>query len=310
MPSPIESALSKLSRLNTFRRGDRRAPHKPLLLLIAIGALIRGKRELPFRRVEEELIPLLKAFAPPVVGRHQPELPYWHLMTDGLWEVPGANELPRQAGGFPRLAALRDTVGHLSDDIATVVTTDPAGTELIIESLLDKYFPQTIQEEVLAAVGIDRKVPAEIQDIGPVCTLFRYRNPRFRENVLRAYEHQCAATGFRAALGGSYFGCEAAHVKWHAYGGPDDVANGIALEPTIHKLFDAGAWTLTDTRRILVSKEFTGSDQAIALLRNLHGKPLRNPLPGEPPVSPEFIRWHREAALGGVFRSPELPLEA
>ena len=126
--------------------------------------------------------------------------------------------------------------------------------------------------------------------------------------MLRAYEHQCAATGFRAALGGSYFGCEAAHVKWHAYDGPDDVANGIALEPTMHKLFDAGAWTLTDDRRIVVSKEFTGSDQAIGLLRSLHGKALKTPLAGEPLVSSEFIGWHREPDRGGVFRAPGLPL--
>jgi len=25
-------------------------------------------------------------------------------------------------------------------------------------------------------------------------------------------------------------------------------------------------------------------------------------------VAPEFIRWHREATLGGVFREPALPL--
>ncbi len=45
----------------------------------------------------------------------------------------------------------------------------------------------------------------------------------------------------------------------------------------MHKLLDAGAWTLTDDRRILVSKEFTGSDRALSTLRDLHGKPLRTP---------------------------------
>lgn len=308
MPSPLESALAKVSRLNTYHRGERRAPHKPLLLLTAIGALMKGRRDLPFSFVEDMLNPLLRAFAPPVAGRPQPELPYWHLISDGLWEVPGAGTLLRQASGFPRLAALRGSVGRLSDDIATVVTTDRVGTEMLVEQLLDTYFPPSIQEEVLAAVGIARAVSQADPVHEAVRTAVRYRNPEFRENVLRAYEHQCAVTGFRASLGGIYFGCEAAHVKWHAYGGPDDVANGMALEPTIHKLFDAGAWTLTDDRRILVSKEFTGSDQAIVLLRNLHGKPVRSPLPGEPAVSAEFIRWHREAALGGVFRAPQLPL--
>ena len=132
------------------------------------------------------------------------------------------------------------------------------------------------------------------------------RDPAFRASVLRAYEHQCAVTGFRAALGGSYFGCEAAHVQWHAYDGPDTVANGICLEPTVHKLLDAGAWTLSDDRRILVSKDFTGSDTAVVRLRKQHGKPLGLPLEGEPMVSIEFIKWHRESKLGGVFRQPAM----
>jgi putative restriction endonuclease len=124
--------------------------------------------------------------------------------------------------------------------------------------------------------------------------------------VLRAYEHRCAVTGFQAALGGSYFGCEAAHVKWHAYEGPDTLENGLAMEPTLHKLFDAGAWSLTDDRRILVSADFTGTDEAVMKIRGLHGQPLRDPQPGMPLVSVEFIRWHREKGHGGVFRQPAL----
>jgi putative restriction endonuclease len=136
----------------------------------------------------------------------------------------------------------------------------------------------------------------------------RGRDPRFREAVLRAYEHRCAVTGFRAALGGSYFGCEAAHIQWHAYDGPDTVANGLAMEPTLHKLFDAGAWTLTDDRRILVSAEFTGTDEAVARLRSHHGRSILSPQAGEPLVSTKYIRWHREKEHGGVFRLPALAL--
>jgi len=113
-------------------------------------------------------------------------------------------------------------------------------------------------------------------------------------------------TGFRAALGGNYFGVEAAHVQWHAFDGDDTLTNGMALNPLMHVLFDRGAWSLTDERRVIVSAEFTGSDEATHRLRALHGKPLREPLPGFAPVSVESIRWHREADLGGVFRAPGL----
>ena len=103
-------------------------------------------------------------------------------------------------------------------------------------------------------------------------------------------------------------GCEAAHVQWHAYEGPDSVENGFVLEPTLHKLFDAGAWPLTDDRRVLVSADLTGTDSTVERVRGLHGDPLRPPLPGEAEISVEYIRWHREPDLGGVFRHPALPL--
>jgi predicted restriction endonuclease len=33
---------------------------------------------------------------------------------------------------------------------------------------------------------------------------------------------------------------------------PSTVANGLALTPTLHKLFDHGAWSLDDSRRVIV----------------------------------------------------------
>jgi putative restriction endonuclease len=125
-------------------------------------------------------------------------------------------------------------------------------------------------------------------------------------NVLCDYEYRCAFSGFRAALNGTYFECEAAHVQWHSFASPDAVSNGIALEPTFHKLLDVGAWSLTDDRRVIVSSQFTGTDTTLSRIRDHHGQPLRSPLPREPLVSLDYILWHREPDLGGVFRLPAL----
>ncbi len=81
----MEDIIKKFTKIKTYRRGDRRAPHKPFLLLIAISKLLEGQKTLSFKEVEETLLPLLKAYAPPVSGAHQPELPYWYLQSDGLW---------------------------------------------------------------------------------------------------------------------------------------------------------------------------------------------------------------------------------
>jgi putative restriction endonuclease len=301
-----DQLLERIRSINVNRSGDRRAPHKPLLLLVAIAKLLQGQRELGFREIESLLRPLLNAYAPPVSGQHEPKLPYWHLRSDQLWEIPGAAELPLQQGGFPQMEALRGTSGHLPEAYAKALLSNESLVANVVQMILDAHFPESLHDDILAAVGLTSFTASIVAEEQASYGLVRKRDPRFREMVLRAYEHRCAVTGFQAALGGSYFGCEAAHVKWHAYEGPDTLENGLAMEPTLHKLFDAGAWSLTDDRRILVSADFTGTDEAVMKIRGLHGKPLRDPQPSMPLVSVEFIRWHREKEHGGVFRQPAL----
>lgn len=304
----MDELIKRIENLRTFRSGERRAPHKPLLILLAISRLQRGQTELSFAEVESALLPLLRIYAPPVSRKHQPELPYWHLQSDDLWEVSDADTLPRQMGGFPRIGALRKTKGGFPKKVADTLTQNPALTEEVVNILLNEHFPSSIHDDLLAQVGIELQQTDQIKERNIEYSIKKRRDPAFRDNVLRAYEYRCAVTGFRAALGGTYFGCEAAHVQWHAYGGPDEVSNGICLEPTVHKLFDAGAWTLTDDRRIIVSRDYTGTETAVIRLREHHGKPLQEPIKGEPTVSVEYIRWHRESKHGGVFRTPAMEL--
>lgn len=311
MPSNLSEISELIKGVKTFVKGDRRAPHKPLLLLIAITETVKGNRDIPFEKVKDRLTPLLVAYAPPVKGRHQPELPYWYLRSDGLWEVGPVEGLQYQKGGFPTLPSLKQTSGRLSNDFADLLIATPAVAEILIAQILEDCFPASAHDEILDSLGFQltsRGKQDEVKEENIVSYTRVIRDPNFRKSVLRAYEHECVVTGFRASLNGNYFGCEAAHVKWHAYNGPDVVSNGISLEPTMHKLFDAGAWTLTDDRRVLVSAEYTGSGTALERLRSYHGRPIKQPIPGDKPVSKEFIQWHRDPELGGVFREPALAL--
>ncbi|MGA7409315.1 MAG: hypothetical protein WBW33_02455, partial [Bryobacteraceae bacterium] len=73
--------------MNVWRRRDERAPHKPLLVLYALAKLQGGSsRLLPFDELEEPLTRLLRDFGPPRKSIH-PELPFYHLQADGVWEI-------------------------------------------------------------------------------------------------------------------------------------------------------------------------------------------------------------------------------
>ena len=82
-----DQILERFRHLNVWKRGDVRAPHKPLLVLYALGRLQAGSdRLIPYSEIDGPLTRLLDEFGPPRRSAH-PELPFYHLQTDGVWEI-------------------------------------------------------------------------------------------------------------------------------------------------------------------------------------------------------------------------------
>lgn len=306
-----EQVLDRIRNLNMARVSGKRAPHKPLLILVALGAWQRGIRDVPFPLIEATLLPLLKAWAPPTKSRPQPELPYWYMRSDGLWQVHQADQLECKSSGFPTLAALRQSSAAFTADVQEWLDRDDSALLSMAWLILEQHFLPSTYEALLDQCGLDIPLPFSLQPSSvindPANAGQRYRTAGFRREVLQAYDYRCAVSGLQIWLGGTEIACEAAHVMAHAFGGPDSVDNGLALEPTLHLLFDRGIWSLSDDRRILVSQDFTGSDAGLERIRSLSGQRIRDPKPGQPLLNPEYIRWHREANAGGVFRAPALP---
>src|SRR6516162_2546912 len=98
-----ESILRRFDKLNVWRRGDQRAPHKPLLVLYALGRWSRGEGgDVAFRDAESVLTSLLKEFGPPRQSYHA-EYPFWRLQNDGVWTVHAPSDLtPRKSNTDPR----------------------------------------------------------------------------------------------------------------------------------------------------------------------------------------------------------------
>ncbi len=78
--------LTRFNQLAIWSRGDQQAPHKPLLVLYALGQWQQGITVLPFTQVERDLTTLLREFGPPRKSDH-PEQPFWLLQKDGVWIV-------------------------------------------------------------------------------------------------------------------------------------------------------------------------------------------------------------------------------
>ncbi|MCU1733610.1 MULTISPECIES: HNH endonuclease [unclassified Pseudomonas] len=169
------------------------------------------------------------------------------------YEHPGA--------GF-RFEGIFDYVAHTPDTLPTpfVLHRRPGS--------LDDGVPNEVPQQLNAQGVFD---PVGIEDARHrefVSIVRRRGQPRFRKELLRAYQNRCAITGcaIEAIL-------EAAHI--HPYQGDKTnvVSNGLLLRADIHTLFDLNLlWIEPDTLQVRLADILLSSEYA-----SLNSKPLTVP---------------------------------
>ena len=291
-----EQILQRFETLRQWGSGGERAPHKPLLVLYAIGKLLRGEDRLISYAddIEENLKNLLREFGPRC-DHYNPQFPFWRLQNDGIWEVSDADKIRQTASGDAYITDLREhnASGGFNETISEQLQNDPELTFDIIQSLLDAHFPPSFHEDILQAVDIE--LPLQAFDT-------RTRISNFRNNILRAYEYKCAVCGFDVKLGTSPIALEASHIKWQKAGGPDEAVNGLALCVMHHKLFDRGAFTLSKRLEILVSDDAHGTKGFQEWLMDFHRQKINFPQRQSYYPEVEFIGWHVREVFQGNYR--------
>ena len=93
-----KNILSNFYNIRTWRNGDQRAPHKPLLILYALGQLLNGKKSFFYEDAEDDLKELLMEFGPPR-SHYRPEYPFWRIQKDGIWNLKNINEMIENISG-------------------------------------------------------------------------------------------------------------------------------------------------------------------------------------------------------------------
>ena len=280
--------------ITVWRRGGERAPHKPLLALYAIARLLRGEsRMIPYAEVDRELGKLLIEFGPRRQSYH-PEYPFWRLQNDELWKVsPSEGLTSRSSNTDAKKSELleHNVHGGFLPEIYDTLSQDKPLAREIVQDLLNANFPESIHQDILDSVGIEFAIDTRVVIA---------RSPDFRDRILRAYEYSCAVCGLDVRLGTVPVALEAAHIKWHQAGGPDEEANGLALCTLHHKLFDRGVFTISNSMSVIVSEEANGTRGFQEWVVGYHGRAIR--APQRPMYYPDenWVAWH----VREVFQGP------
>ncbi len=288
-----ENLLSRFKKLQLWASNGQRAPHKPLLILWAIGRCLQGEeRFVSYQEADRELSKLLDRFGPHRKVVHT-EAPFWRLQNDEVWEIPERNRITVGPGGNAHKSSLlqEDAHGGFPKDIQNALQDNNELAFQLATDLVDAHFPLSMRDEVLQSVDINSEY---------VNSRRKRRDPSFSPKVLRAYGSRCAVCNFSVRVNGKPVALEAAHIKWHEARGPDKVHNGLALCVLHHRLFDKGAFTLSLDREIIVSEYAEGKGSNLSLGR-FDSKPILLPAKPDDWPSLNFLKWHsREVFISSV----------
>lgn len=252
-----------------------------------------------------------------VVTISRPPQPTGGRSSNGqrLWRVdydtpvrPFETPVPREPFGEPAETWLRALPRGRGRNVATFGRA--------VRELVDADFQRIL--EFGNAVVVDTVYPTVDEHQAPE-SLVAERSRRlveaidreagFRQRVLSAYEFRCSVSGLglgRVSRTKPHGLLDAAHIRPVARSGPDVVSNGLPLTPTLHRLFDAGLFTVqydedrpsVKTSPRLVPSMIEVPDRGFVL--GLHdGLPLLMPSDKRLWPHPEQLRFHaREVFLG------------
>ncbi|MDE1219987.1 HNH endonuclease [Vibrio aestuarianus] len=278
--------IDKIQTISRWRRGDQRAPHKPLMLLYVLSQYKQGHERL-FKfesEVDNQVKELLVQYGPSRKAYH-PEYPFWRLANekDPFWELKNGEEcIPRKSNTDPKKSELikyNVMAGFDASSYQSLISS-PEMIEKIASKLIQDNFPDTIQEELFVRFGFE------------VDTSPKQRDPNFRKNVLRAYNYRCAVCGFDLALDTVPIGIEAAHIKWKQYSGSCEVSNGIALCSVHHKALDRGVITFDSDLKVQISSAVTGGTMVERLIWDFENKHIGLPRDVASYPSEKALEWH------------------
>lgn len=290
--------LERFASLRQHQRDGQRSPHKPLLVLLALGRLAEtGSSELPWSAAEQQLGGLIAEFGPPsrTSLAQSAAYPFTRLRADGVWVLDQDVQMDLIGP-----LANNHVIGRFEASMDTALRNDAGLVRAAARALVLSNFPETVAPDVLAAVGLDPDAVLSLADgLGDDAVAGRRRrDPRWRVAVLQAWDRQCAFCGYDGQMAGASAGIDAAHVRWFTFDGPDELDNSLALCVLHHKLFDLGALGLDLNLRVLVSGMFTARTPVGRAVYELHGRSL-TPRPGTTTPAAEHITWHSREVFKG-----------
>lgn len=301
--SALTRALESIYRLKVGVTGtgaDRRErPHKPLLLLAVLEGLDAGEAapdRVPWSRALIARFGRMFEVVRSADDDCTPQLPFFHLRSDGFWEPRREESAGVSPLAAPPLVADADAgvvrAGFTGEWRALV--GDATTRAAMRDAIIARYFAR--HRAALVADGAPKGLLAEPGDEER-----QTRAASFRGLVLGNYNHQCCACGLRIRIPDpDVTFVDAAHLIPFAESRDDHPRNGVALCKHHHwamdrQLLAPGPDSRWHVSRRVEPRRSRGEEE----LFRLDGQPLIPPEEIAYAPAPEALRWRLERLAGG-----------
>ena len=147
-----------IENITIWRKGEQRAPHKPLLLLYVLSQYQRGHARMfdYASEIRDELHNLLERFGPQR-RQYRPDMPFWRLKGDGFWELHNSEQCSTQGSRQPpgKELELCHVAGGFDEPHFALLNRNKKLINTLAHQILEAHFTESIQEDLAEEMGFD-----------------------------------------------------------------------------------------------------------------------------------------------------------
>ncbi len=294
------------------------APHKPILLLAIFSLIRKGIITSIHIEITPELVLEFKEFWNCLVETpHTPNfsLPFFHMRSEPFWTLItklGAIIPVTSSHSIKSFRALHETVLYAVIDIDLYsYLQDPTTNFFVSDWMVNHYFKNSRLMDVQPGQDLFSQLEAEILQEDKVhyqqkikeleATLSPdqfaeevfVRSGVFKREILKIYNYTCAISGMRIETSTNVQMVDACHIIPFATSLDDTIGNGICLSPNLHRAFDRGLITITESYKVKISSKIKEANTPFMLFK-FEGMTIK--LPENSAFMPlkENIAWHQQ----------------
>ena len=309
------SQFEKLRR--DYKNGG--APHKPVLLISLIQAFQQGLYKATEIVIKPELVGLFKSNWNKLVNtNHQClfTLPFYHMNSEPFWDLISNIDCEiwvKSKSSMRSFANLTTAVKcAVIDKELKEFFLKKDESELLIQILLEKYFPSTKGAFNVGSnnyiLDIENQIAEDTKEIYQKRLLqirseldndafqeeVYVRSNIFKTEIPKLYNYTCCISGLRIDVVNNISMIDACHIIPFSESYNDTITNGIALSPTLHRAFDRGLISIDDDYKVLVNNNFSEVNRTPHNIKQFTGMELLLPSKEQFFPSLDSLSYHRE----------------